>query len=841
MAVPPSEATIQSTSARTEESALPNRIETQSNQLITRNCTHCATPTLCSVEENAGPIFCCKGCQGAYELIHGWGLDSYYQLRQQLKHTGIVQVTDGSQGFAQFDDHEFLGESTPIETEAGLVTCQLAVHGLHCGACSWLIENAAARIDGLKMARVNMAEHTIRFVFDVTLLKLSDIAALLNRLGYQLSPIKDHVQGHLQQENRRQLVQIAVAGFLAANAMWIAVALYAGEFTGVATEHRFFLTSMGTILGLASVLGPGRTFFRGAWGALQARTPHMDLPIALGLCVGSIVGTISGFSGQGQTYFDSLSTLVFLLLIGRWIQFRQQQRASKAVDLMLRITPQYATRINSDATECKLLVSQLSVGDLVKVAAGESVPVDGIIVAGNSALDLSLLTGESLPVAVSTGEFVAAGAANTVASLCVRVQALGRDTRIGKVMQAVENAAVEKTPLVQLADRIGGVFVVAVTILGLITFGAWVSAGWVVATSHATSLLIVACPCALALATPLAIAVSLGRAARSGILIRDGSVFQHLSNPGIAWFDKTGTLTEGRLRVQSILGSLEALQLAGCVERHCQHPVAEALELECRSQRLETDIGTAELLGVGQGGVEGRVGNRLVHVGNQNYMEQHCGSLNEHWLHEIESLVERGHSPLLISVERQVQAVVGLADPPRRDAQSTLEYLNYRGWQIGILSGDHPQIVRRLGASLGLDQSRCLGGLSPEDKLSYVKQSRNGSKKTVLMVGDGVNDAAALAAADVGVAVRGSVEVSLQAAPVFVASGNLKSIEQLVKGSMLTNWVIYRSFAASLGYNLVAVGLAVAGFITPLIAAVLMPISSITVLGMTLLSRTFGR
>ncbi len=814
-------------------------------------CIHCGLPTHCDVGTAADQVFCCTGCMGAYQLIQGWGLQDFYALRDQMKLTGSAQAAGRGGRYEQFDKTEFLGPSTPIELADGTCRTELAIHGLHCGACAWLIENAAARQSGLLSARVKMSDHTIRLVFDPQSTKLSQVAALLDRLGYGLTPLAPGRSDHVQQVNRQLLVQIAIAGFLAANAMWIAVALYAGEFSGVEPQYRYFMGLVGTALGVTSVVGPGRTFFLGAFAALRTFTPHMDLPLALGLGVGTIVGGINAISGQGQIYFDSLATLVFFLLIGRWIQFRQQQRAAKAVDLMLRITPRHATLVTEDGQEPLILVELLQTGDTIRVSAGQPVPADGLVLKGESNIDRSLLSGESQPVAVQPGDSVAAGTVNLTSPIDLQVTATGRNSRIGRVMQSVESAAMERTPIVQLADRIGGIFVIAITLLAVGTFAAWLPSGLSVATANSTALLIVACPCALAMATPLAIAVGLGRAAKRSILIRDGQALQQLAGVGTMWFDKTGTLTEGRQRVSSLLGSLEGLRLAAAVEAACQHPVAQAIAQDAKRRRLEVpedgrlqlaaspDSSNPERAVLRQGGIVGWAEGKLVQAGNLQFMQQHSIDITDQTRSNIEQLAMRGESPILIAVDGQVITLLGLSDPLRAGAKEVIAELGRRGWSLGILSGDHPEIVRRVAQQLHLPIERCQGGLTPEEKLATIRQSRR-SNKTVVMVGDGANDAAALAAADCGVAVRGGAEVSLQAAPIFIASGKLSSLLTLTRGAMATTRLVGLNFALSLAYNFLAVGLAMAGIISPLIAAILMPLSSVSVLGLTLAWRSFS-
>ncbi len=823
----------------------PEQSSTVTSGDVLLPCVHCGEPTHCAADQDPAEVFCCSGCLGAYQLIHGWGLEDFYALREQMRLTSSPRAAAQGGRYELFDSPEFLGQSAPTTSADGNCSVELAVHGLHCAACAWLIERAAENEAGWFQARVRMNRHTVQLVYDPARLKLSQIARLLDRLGYELAPFTPGENSHLRRESRRHLIRIATAGFLAANAMWIAVALYAGEFATVAVEHRYFMTLVGTALGISAVAGPGRTFLLGGWAAIRTRTPHMDLPIALGLTVGSVVGTINAIRGIGHVYFDSLAVLVFLLLIGRWIQFRQQQRASSAVELMLRISPRHCTLVSAgNAGELSqsqhVLVDTLVAGDVISVDPGESVAADGVIVSGETTVDRSLLTGESVPIETQVGDEISAGVINVSEPIQVRVTATGSESRIGRVMQSVEQATTEKTPIVLLADRIGGYFVLAVLAMSVLTFALWAGTDLAAAASHATSLLVVACPCALALATPLAVAVGLGRAARSGILVRDGQALQKLASTGQVWLDKTGTLTEGKQRVTQFFGDPDALRLAGILEQAFRHPVASAIVREATRRGLEVEsVRASQSISVGNG-VRGKVDGRNVGVGNQAFVEDYGASLGGHWANQAETLTINGESPVFVVVDGIVQALLGVSDPLRVDAPEVVTQLKRMGWQVGVLSGDHPAIVRRVARAAGIDPAQARGGMSPEDKLEAIRASKLESpKQQVVMIGDGANDAAALARADVGIAVRGGAEVSLQAAPVFVATGRLSSIVSLMIGSRRTSRLIYATFGVSLLYNLVAVALALAGWISPFLAAILMPASSVSVLAITIAARTF--
>ncbi len=811
-------------------------------------CDHCGLP---APPRKAGETtFCCQGCRGAFLLIHQWGLEDYYDLRDRLMSDAGTPVQADSSVRSRFDDLDdlrLLGASAPRivghdGSDRVLLCSRLAVSGIHCGACVWLIERMAPLVPGWNNARIGMHDHSIEVTYDPSMVRLSEIAKTLAGIGYRVSPWTEGSQGErYRKENRARLVQIAVAGFCAMNAMWIAIGIYAGEFSGIAESQMMLLRTAGVLLALLAVCVPGRPFFVGAWAALRTRTPHMDLPIALGIGVGAVAGVVSLFVGHADVYFDSVAVLVFLLLVGRWVQFRQQHQAADAVSLLMRMSPPSAMQIDDEGGLQRVPADSLRMGDHVLVGAGEGIAVDGFVLRGVSSVDRSLLTGESMPVPVGIGDQVEAGALNLQAAIEMEVTAPRSESRIAKLMRLVEQAAINRTPIVQLADAIGGRFVLVLLALALITCLLWWPVDPMRAASNTVALLIVACPCALALATPLAIAVTLGRAARRKLLIRSGDTLERLSKAGIVWFDKTGTLTEGRPQLVSESMDDDTLTLCASLERQSCHPIAVAIVDAASRRQLELhpdECITAVQQKTG-GGIRGLVDEKTVIVGSLAFVRSFGVDVPSDRIAEVARIAKNGVSPVLLAVDGLIVSVIGIGDKLRPEAMETVSELRKRGWQVGILSGDHPTTVASVASSLCIVDEMAQGGLSPEQKLQWIDDSRR-KGSTVVMVGDGVNDAAALAAADVGVAVRGGAEASLQASPVYLASGDLLSIIQLIDASAATINVIRRNFRVSLCYNFLAVTLAMTGIINPLIAAILMPISSLSVLSLTLASKTFA-
>ena len=633
----------------------------------------------------------------------------------------------------------------------------------------------------------------------------------------------------------------------------------------MAAEHLQLLRFACTAVGLVSLLGPGSVFFRGAWAAIKTRTSHMDLPIALGLGVGAGSGVWNTLAGHGELYYDSLSMLVFFLLIGRALQAWQQRSACDAVDLLQQLTPGTAQRVRDGLVET-VPIEDIVVGDTLEVAAGSTLPVDGLVVMGSSEIDTSLLTGESLPQVVEVGQEVTAGTLNRSRTLRIQAQRVGAATRLAGLLTAIERAGIQKTPIVQWADRISGVFVMVVMCLALVVGTAWWFIDREVWSDRVIAVLIVACPCALGLATPLAIAVALGRSARRGVLIKGGQPLQKLSRPGTLILDKTGTLTQGRLAVQSWDGDEQTLEWAVAAEAGSQHPVAQSLrdalngtvfpghiahrssiqgsdrwpelfaaQTAASAQRLEgrPPLAATNITSHLGSGVSAQVENHKIVVGNRNLQIASGCAIEPAIDEKLNAITSAGQSPLLVSVDGRIAGIAAIGDSLRPEAKEVIDRLKLCGWKIHIISGDHPRIVAQIADQLGLPDENCRGGVSPEGKLAFIQQCKQVSSP-VVMVGDGVNDAAALAAADVGIAVRGGAEASMQVADIFLANGSLSGIEDIMLSSQRTLKIIRRNSVASLFYNFTSVSLAAIGWLHPLAAALLMPVSSLTVVAVTL-------
>ena len=760
------------------------------------------------------------------------GLTRYYEMLQAAGEPGAPAAPSG-RSYAELDDPAFLARaSEPVA--GGLAATELYLEAVHCAACVWLVEKVPSLVPGVAEVRLDLSRSKARVVWDPGIARLSGAARALDRLGYPVHPYRAARVAELRRkEDRALLIKIGVAGAIAGNVMAIAFALYGGILHGIEPEFLRLFRWTSLALTIPSVFWCGSVFLRGAIGALRARTLHMDVPVALALVAAFVQGAWNTIRGGGEVYFDAATVLVFLLLSGRFIQIRRQRAAAEAAELLASLAPSVARVIEKGATR-EVPVETLLPGTRIEVRAGETLPADGTIAAGHTSLDLSLLTGESLPVEAGPGDAVHAGTVATSGRLEIDVASSGEETRVGRLMRLVEDHARRRAPVVLLADRIAGRFVAAVLVLAAATFALWWRISPQQAFDNAIALLIVTCPCALGLATPLALAAAVGRAAKAGFLVRGADAIEVLARGGTAILDKTGTLTEGILAVVAWEGPDEARAMAAAAEAQSAHPVARALAAGATAA-----LGPVEVIETRGGGVVGRVGRSEVVVGSPEFVARQVGPLPAALGARVASWSADGLTPVAIAVDGDVVAAAGLGDPVRADAKDAIAKLRALGWAPRILSGDHPSVVVAVAGELGIEWRDASGGVTPEAKLDAVLAAK--SAGPVMMVGDGVNDAAALAAASVGVAVHGGAEAALAAADVFVTRPGVGRLVELVEGARRTMHVVRRNLGLSLAYNVVGVALAMAGYIDPMIAAIMMPVSSLTVVISSAFAETFRR
>lgn len=782
-------------------------------------CSHCGLQVPAGEIDGERELqFCCEGCRAVHAAIIAGGFEDYYRRRgeQKPRRAAGAEVP----GYQLLDAPAFQ-EAACEDLPSGCRRVELGIDGLHCGACVWLLERMPRVTRGLHASRVNLAKRTIELDWVPGDVALSDIARSLGRLGYGLRPGRGAADREARRaDDRRWIVRIAVAAAIAGNIMGISFALYGGMFTGIDPVYQAFLRWTSLVLVVVALAWPGRVFLRGAWAALRAGTTHMDQPVAIGLVIGTVAGFYTTLTGGHETWFEAVSMLVLLLLVGRWLQHRSQRQAQDAVERLFSLAPSSACRVVEGRLE-ELPSEALSPGDLVRVRAGDIVPADGEVTRGAASVDRSLLTGESRPVRVRTAEAVHAGERCLDGTFDARVARSGAETRIASILRSAAAHAAARPRIVQAADRLAGWFVAAVMALAIVTFLVWVQDGWTVAVDRTVALLIVTCPCALGLATPLAIVAALGRAARRGMLIKGGDVLETLSRPGTLLLDKTGTVTKGKVRVLEVIGEASVVEAAAAVERSSGHPSARAIVRRSEKDGLASDV----LEHAGQG-IEGTVDGSRYHIGSRRWMDTVVSAWNPDRSTCLQRAEAIGGSDVWVARDGVVEACIIVGDPVRTEAAGVVARMTSAGWRLGLVSGDSRTIAEAVAANVGMDASMVTAEAMPEQKVAVVQAQ---ATHPVVMVGDGVNDAAAMGAADVGVAVHGGAEAALSTADVCLAGDGLAGVESLLVVARQTMRRIRLNISVSIAWNAAFAGLAMVGLIGPILAAVLMPLSSASV------------
>lgn len=788
-------------------------------------------------------------------MIHASGLERFYSLRDQSGGKLSTPPLPGQQKFQYLDSDGFASRYiVGVAEQTGLLELPLSVAGLHCSACVWLLENCCSLLDGLISVRVDFSHSRIRAVYNPELTAPSKIAQLIDSLGYAVAPPQSstELQSH-DQHGRDLLLRLGIAGFSAGNTMLLAISLYQGMFTGIEPVYRSYLELASLLLALPAVVFSARPFYLTALGSIRLRRVHIDLPISIAILAGFSASCINHLRGSPHVYFDSICMLIFLLLIGRWLQHKTLRHAFQSLCELPTLLP-IAAQVEVNNVFKELLLNEISIDDVVRIQADSVIPVDGIITAGHSHLNLAVITGESTPISCAPGDCVVAGARNLSAALTVKVTAAGENSRIGKILSIVKDAGAEKTNVMQLTDRLSSYFVGSVLLLAAATFTYWIQFSVDAAVNNTLALLIVTCPCALGLAAPLAFAVATSRAAHSGILIKSHRALEALSSVTTILFDKTGTITGGNPTVQLTCSTpsaggdryadaipAELLRVVEGLESASSHPYASALREYCRT-RLSTVVADAlpalkpiEIPGLG---VRSRGTDSTDWLlGSEKFLLKQGINLPQCYKDFSGRCTEAGLSPIFLSGQRRVLAAFGLGDSLRAGVQALVGYLNEQDYTVAIISGDSSGAVLRAAEQSGIPARLAFSNVSPEEKLEMVLE-KTASAPTA-MIGDGVNDAAALSAASVGIGVRGGAEACLQAADIFITAADGFTIKELFTGARLVRATIKRSLLASLIYNTTGAALAMSGVVTPFFAAVIMPLSSLTVVLNSVFSSSF--
>lgn len=761
------------------------------------------------------------------------GLVDYYRLREK---TSAPPAPADRRTLEAYDDPLFQ-TSFVRRREEGTLEAALLLDGVRCTACLWLIEESLKRLDGVCGVQVNYVTRRATLAWRETDTKLSHIVARLSVLGYGAHPyLPQQIDDARRSEKRRWLWRLFVAGFGMMQVMMYAVPAYIAQPGEFSTEYETLMRWASFVLTVPVIAYAAQPFFLGAYRGLRAGRAGMDLPVALGIATAFLASTWATFTHQGEVYFDSLTMFVFLLLLGRYLELRARESAGASLAHLARVTPSFAERLSafpSSRLGERVLAAQLLPGDLLLVRPGEAIPADGVVLEGISTVDEALLTGESVPVQKIAGSAVVGGSQNVDSSLVVRVERVGQSGILASIARLVEQAAAQRPPLAEMADRYAQHFVWWVLIATSITTAVWAFIDPIRAPWIAVSLLVATCPCALSLATPVALTAATGRLARQSLIITKGHALETMAQATDYVFDKTGTLTEGKLSVvtEKVLGRHtreHCLAVIHTLENLSEHPIAKALcahaNASLRTPRRMMSLQTDSCRNIPGAGIQAIIDGCTYRVGTLAYCAE----------------IARGPFGLAISTELSVSpytrvwlatndallAFYDLSDCMKPDARALIGSLHAAGKNTHLLSGDGVGVVMEVARCLGMQNIRATA--TPEEKRLYVLALQRAGAK-VVMVGDGVNDAPVLAQADVSIAMGSGATLAQTRADAVLLNGRLADLQSAISVSRSTRRIIHQNLFWSFGYNLAVIPLAAMGMLNPWIAGVGMSVSSLLV------------
>lgn len=727
-----------------------------------------------------------------------------------------------------------LGYGTAVES------VDLNITGMTCAACATRIEKGLSRMPGVTKANVNLALETAHIEYASGTASSSDFVKKVEQLGYGALPqqAKEDIADLRQKELERKKWKWIISAILSIPLLWAMVGHF--SFTSWMYVPDLFMNPwFQWILATPIQFVIGWQFYRGAYGALRNKSANMDVLVALGTSAAyfyslylSIAWTIEGGHHGAELYYETSAILITLVLVGKWFESVAKGRSSQAIRSLMELAPRTALVIR-DGEEKTIPASEVIAGDLFIVKPGEKFPVDGVVEKGSSSVDESMLSGESLPVDKKPGDNVSGATINKNGALTVRATKVGSDTALAQIIKVVEEAQGSKAPIQRIADLISGIFVPIVVGIAVLTFVIWfffVEQGqFANALEKAIAVLVIACPCALGLATPTSIMAGSGRAAEYGILFKGGEHLEHAQEIEIVVLDKTGTVTEGKPQLTDVitrddLAEAELLSLVAAAENASEHPLAQAIVqgIGAKGIRFPEAEHFENIPGYG---VKAKVNGKELLIGTRRLLEQHQvdSRMADQGMQQLE---EKGKTAMLVSIDGKWAGTVAVADTIKPTSRAAVQRLKEMGIEVVMMTGDNKRTAEAVAKEAGIDH--VLAEVLPEGKAEEVKKLQQTGKK-VAMAGDGINDAPALVTADTGMAMGTGTDVAMEAADVTLMRGDLNSIPDAIMMSRRTMGNIKQNLFWALGYNVIGIPIAAIGLLAPWLAGAAMALSSVSV------------
>ena len=769
------------------------------------------------IKDNSN-YFCCNGCQGVFKLLSDEGFDSFYAKTQDVKLSPPLEKFEDS---STFDSESFRDAFVKVNSD-GFNEIALIIEGIHCSACVWLNEKALHKMDGVIEANINFTNNKATVVWADDIVKLSAIIEMIRSIGYDAFAYDSSIQEvYANRERKSYYLKMAVAIFASMNIMWIAVAQYAGYFTGITQDVKTILNIAEWILATPVLFFSGWVFFKGAYYGLKNRVVNMDLMVATGALLTYIYSIYITVTEYGEAYFDSVSMIITFVLIGKFLEVLSKKNAADTLDIVGKHIPS-ETKILLDDTIITCKLENVKVGNIVVVSSGDRILLDGEIVKGQGSFDESNLTGESEPIYKKIGDSVISGTTSIDADIYFRATKDFKHSTLSNLVTLLESAINKKPKIQQMANKLSEHFSSVILGFSFLTFVVWfmLDNGFETSFMIGISVIVIACPCALALATPVATLVGLNLGAKRGILFKEAAQIETIAKVDTLVLDKTGTLTVGKPEVvkQSHFEEFDKELLYSLVKLS-KHPVASGI---CRYLENEDEtpgeILFDEFSQIPACGIKAQYRGKEILGGNIKLLE----------LHGIKIDFISDNTLFYYAVDRKVVCIYELSDKIKDSAKELISEMQKRNINVVMLTGDNEKSARNVARKVGITE--LYYEQTPEDKSNFI-ESLHAQNRSVVMVGDGVNDILALSRADIGIVMGSGSDIAVEIGDVVLLNDSLTSLKDAFKISKITFGLIKQNLFISLVYNAVTIPLAMAGYVIPLVAAISMSLSSLLVVG----------
>lgn len=728
------------------------------------------------------------------------------------------------------------GYNAPIEKVV------LNIEGMTCAACSARVEKALGKVEGITNVNVNLALNKGTIEYNEGSLDVQDIIDIVTKTGYKAYEEKESDNGPDGKDREKEARQkeIKTLKLLFIISVILSVPLFSAMFFHMAGIHTILTNGyFQLILATPVQFIVGYRFYRGAYHSLRGGGANMDVLVAMGTSAAYFYSLYNLIEGIQQYYFESSAVIITLILLGKMLEAIAKGKTSEAIKKLMGLQAKTA-RVIRDGKEMDVSIEEVQVGDTIIVRPGEKIPVDGEVIEGNSSVDESMLTGESIPVDKKVGDEVIGSTINKHGTFKFKATKVGKETVLAQIVKLVEEAQGSKAPVQRLADKISGIFVPTVVAIAVITFIAWyfIDGDFTRSLINAVSVLVIACPCALGLATPTAIMVGTGKGAENGILIKGGEHLERTHNLNTIVFDKTGTITKGKPEVTDIFvldGNEETiLKYAASAEKGSEHPLGEAIVNKAKSLAIE--LAEFEKFEAIPGhGIYSIIEKKEIYLGNRKLMKDKGISI-EHAEQDILKLENEGKTVMLMAINNTLSGIIAVADTVKESSHEAIQELKDMGIEIYMITGDNERTAQAIASQVGIDN--VIAEVLPEHKADNVERIKKEGKK-VGMVGDGINDAPALATADIGFAIGTGTDVAMEAADITLMKGDLRDIVMAIKLSRKTMKTIKQNLFWAFAYNTAGIPLAALGFLNPMIAGAAMAFSSVSVVSNSLRLKRF--